>query len=263
MLVIAFLGHLQHEVAQTQILHLLKDVKQQASCEEVVVFLNAGGLFLRAPRLAFQLDTLFESGISYVFPGSGALPRNSARQAMQDKMAFLVKPENCQKSVSGSGLRFVCLNDDGLNCYLLSLAQSTNFCPMEPPVIVLDNFFRNKSDSFPVIINVCGSDLKEKKALFERYRQCDSPLLWYNTGVGYQSSCMQSVSGGFFQADIGEIANCDTVDGVSAEDWLDKRLFKQHLVATPVCGPLRADYTLVWFDKNGKTKDYLQKTVSL
>lgn len=248
MLTIAFLGEFKHEVSADQVQRLVTAAKKAVG-DEGVVLCNADGLYGNAPRLMSQVSMFFDSGIEVVFLGSKALARAAGRAELGKWP--LLRPLNSPLGSPGRGSML--LGASGKTpLWLLSVGQQDERNAFEPPHLALEDFFRNKSDPFPVLINVNGFDLDEKTALAWRFATGKTVHL-LGTGTGYQT-CNSTVgaAGNYFQADVGSIANEQTVGGMSVESWWKRKVERISVASALNNMPLQADFTTLCLDTDGK-----------
>lgn len=262
MLAIVFLGMFQHEVVQTQLRKLVNTAKTEAG-DGCVVVCNASGLFANAPRLDSQVEMLFDSEIDVVFSGEQAVARNAGRMLLASDRWFVVRPANLAEASPGKSIRLFQLKNSG-SVWMLSVADGSGRNLVEPAYETLDAFFRNKSDDFPVFINVDGTDGDYKKALFYRYSGLNSRLVMVGSGSGFQcSNALMDPCGNCFIADAGQIACEKTVAGISAEAWWKKNVERTAIQSVGGWGVLNCDYYIVWLDKTGKAQKAVQRTINL
>ncbi|MDD2998909.1 MAG: YmdB family metallophosphoesterase [Candidatus Riflebacteria bacterium] len=261
MLAIAFIGVIQHEVAQAQLRRLLTTVKDEAGAG-CVTLCNAGGLFSSAPSLESQVGMLFDSGIDVVFSGEQSVARSSGRSILAASKWSLVRPLNLDDSVPGKGA--LLLKTPAGPLWLIALSDGTGRMQVEPAHIVLEKFFSNKTDKFPVFINVDGTDLEYKKALTWKHSSEGSPLIWFGTGLGYPVSLVEmDCFGSFFQPDAGSVVVDGTVGALPPDIWWKRNIERVPVAAMPGWGALRCDYIIVRLDDQGKPRDFLQKTIRI
>lgn len=261
MLATVFFGVFQHEVAQTQLRRLV-DVARSEAGEGCVTLCNASGLFASAPALDAQIEMLFESGIDLVFLGEQSVARNAGRSALCNGRWPLVRPINLPEEAPGKG---TLLFDTPIGpVWMLSLSDGSGKGQVAPAHGALESFFGNKSDSFPVFINVNGVDLEYKKALSWKYAGIKSPTAWFGSGTGFSAGPVEiDGAGNLFVADVGSVAAENTIEGVTCDVWWKRNI--ERLPVSPVAGwgSWICNYTIVWFDGKGKAQRFLQKSVKI
>ncbi len=257
---IAFIGVIQHEVEQAQLRRLIALVKEAAG-PGCVVLVNANGLFATASRLAEQIELLFDSGIDAVFLGEQAIARNAGRSVLARAEFPMLRPVNMSETVPGRDK--VLLNTPDGPFWLMSVADGTGKIPVSLPHTHLENFFGNKKDDFPVIINVNGTNLEYREALPWKFSNRPEQLLFFGSGTGL-AGCYSVVSKScFLQRDIGSVVVDGSVSGVTPESWWQRNI--DRVPANPVMawGVLRCDYTIVWLNEDKKLHKQVQNTVKL
>ena len=257
--VIAFLGIIQHEVAFGQLRKLVDAVRSRAG-SGCVVLCNASGLFANAARLDSQIEVLFESGIDLVFPGEQAIARGAARSAIAAGRWPLIRPLNLPENSPGSGAVLCDKASDPF--WALSLLDGSGKIQVEPAYGILEVFFRNKIDKFPVLINVQGNDLDLKKALAWKYADSGHQISWFGSGLGCLSAAGGiSADGGFIQPEVGSIACAGSIGGFAPEIWWQRRINRLPVAQQAGWGALKCDYTLLWLDNNGKAQRFVCETL--
>ena len=261
MLAIAFTGVIQHEVEQAQLRRLTASVRAEAGTGCIVVC-NADGLFASAARLEAQIEVLFDSGIDVVFLGEQAIARNAGRSALMQSDRPLIRPANMAEACPGRGSLLYDSPDNSF--WMLSVVDSTGKIPVEPPHIVLDKFFRNKTDDLPVIINVNGTDFDYRQALAWRYGSGGAAVLFFGCGTGCPTVITPGESAGcFLQHDTGSVVSNRSIGGLTTACWWQRQIERLPVAPVSEWGLLRCDYTVVWLDEKRKPQKHLQKTVML
>ncbi len=261
MLAIAFTGVIQHEVEQAQLRRLTASVRSEAGTG-CIIACNAGGLFASAARLDAQIEMLFDSGIDVVFLGEQAIGRNAGRSALAGVSWPLIRPLNMPDEAPGRGA--VLFNSQYGPVWMLSVADGTGKIPVVLPHLALENFFGNKNDAFPVVLNVDGTDFEYREALIWRFAVRGVSLLMFGSGCGFMAALNGPASEDyFFQPDVGSVVTDKSIGGLTPESWWQRNI--DRIPVSPVAGwgMLRCDYTIVWLNENGKPQKHMQKTIRL
>lgn len=259
MFAIAFIGVIMHELTSGQVQALVTAVKKAAG-EKALLVCNAGGLFSSAPRLAAQVELLFDSGIDLIFAGEQAIARNSGRELLAEHKPVL-RPANLNAAAPGNGTKLVGAEKDEI--WMLCLTDQSFRTPVEHAHEVLDDFFRNKNDSLPVFINVNGKDPDYKKALFWKYGKGRGSVVIVGSGLNFYSGtpCV-TPEGGVFLADAGITASEDSISGIAPELWWQRHIDRLPVAPLPGRGRLEADFS-VFFYENGKVVKALAEKLVL
>ena len=254
MFVIAFIGVIMHELPYQQFKSIVTAIKDEAGPESMVVC-NANGLFASAPRLGKQVELIFDSGIELIFLGEQAIARNSGRKVLEKNHLPILRPINLSPGAPGLGKKLVKMGDDKL--WLLSLTDQSNKSLVDWPHELLDNFISNKSDDYPVFINMNGSDLDLKKALAWKYSGCGFSVVVAGTGLHYQTADINVTPvGNAFLADGGALASRDSIAGVSPQIWWKKHIERRSVSMFPDNSPIVADYAMFYYQDSKVCKAY-------
>jgi calcineurin-like phosphoesterase len=256
--VFAFLGVIQHEVASQQLRRLVDAIKAMAG-SGCVVLCNASGLFANAARLGNQTEELFESGIDLVFPGEQSIARGAARSLVSSGRWPMVRPLNLPVESPGYGTLLFdrCCEP----FWAISLLDGTGRIPVEPAHLALEEFFRNKNDSFPVLINVHGTDFDYQRALTWKYANRDCRIYWFgSSGGALSASCTVSADGSFHQPEVGIAANVGSISGLAPEIWWQRRIDRVPAPPQAGWGAWHSDCTILWLDSKGKALKFEYKT---
>ncbi|MBU1106535.1 MAG: YmdB family metallophosphoesterase [Candidatus Riflebacteria bacterium] len=226
-----------------------------------VVLCNASGLFANAARLDSQIEVLFESGIDLVFPGEQAIARGAARSASSSDRWSLIRPLNLPVNSPGNG---VVLYDKASDPFwVMSLLDGSGKILVEPAYRVLDDFFRNKVDKYPVLINVHGSDYDLKKALAWRYTNSGHQISWFGSGFGFLSAAGEIIAdGGFLQPEVGSVACAGSIGGLAPEIWWQRKIDRLPVAQQTGWGTLKCDCTILWLGNDGKAQRFVCETLS-
>ena len=259
MFAIAFVGVIMHELTACQVQSLVDAAKKRSGKNSLLVC-NASGLFAQAPRLSAQLEMLFDSGIDLVFAGEQSVARNSGRSELGSGQRQILRPLNMGKEAPGVGAKLV--NLDGEKVWMLCLADQSNKTPVEHAHEALESFFRNKSDHFPVFINVNGKDADYKKALAWKYSNCGCSVAVVGSGLNFCSGipCMDG-NGGAFQADGGIVCSRDAVAGIEPSVWWKRHVERLPVAIVPGNAQIEADITLFFYEKGSVRKTANEKLV--
>jgi calcineurin-like phosphoesterase len=256
--VFAFLGVFQHEVALQQLRKLVDAVRALAG-SSCVVMCNTGGLFANAARLDSQVEVLFESGIDLVFPGEQAIARGAARSLVGSERWPMVRPLNLPVDSPGQGALLLDRHVEPV--WVVSVLDGSGRIPVEPAHTVLENFFRNKSDKLPVVINVHGNDFDYKRALAWKYGNSGHQICWFGSGGGPLSAyCEIMNDGSFYQPEVGKAASRDSIGGLAPDIWWKRRIDRLPVSSQPGWGAWRCDCTFLWLDINGKAQKFRSET---
>ncbi|PKL50183.1 MAG: hypothetical protein CVV42_04125 [Candidatus Riflebacteria bacterium HGW-Riflebacteria-2] len=256
--VFAFLGVFQHEVASQQLRKLVDAVRALAG-NGCIVMCNTGGLFANAARLDSQVEVLFESGIDLVFPGEQAIARGAARSLVGSGRWPVVRPLNLPATSPGQGA--LLLDNCSKPVWVVSVLDGSGRIPVEPAHVVLEDFFGNKSDSFPVLINVHGNDFDYKRALAWKYENSGHQISWFCSGGGAMSSaCEIRSDGSFFQPEAGNAACRGSIAGLAPDIWWKRKIERVPVLSQPGWGAWRCDFTLLWLDTDGKAQKFMSDT---
>ncbi len=256
--VFAFLGVLQHEASSQQLRRLVDAVRALAG-SGCVVLCNASGLFANAARLDAQVELLFESGIDLVFPGEQAIARGAARALVDSGRWPMVRPLNLPAGSPGRGT--LLLDKFSEPAWIISVLDGSGRIPVEPAHLALAEFFRNKSDRFPVLINVHGNDYDYKKALAWKYEQSGHQISWFGSGGGAVSSaCEIKADGSFYLPEAGNAAFRGSIGGLAPEIWWQRKIERLPVSPQPGWGAWRCDCTLLWLDSDGKAQKFICDT---
>jgi calcineurin-like phosphoesterase len=247
MIAIALVGVLMHEVAKTQLQNLVDTIKQDAEVD-CFIACNANGIFASAPRLASQVEMLFDSGIELIFLGEQAIARNSGRKELQNSSMPLLRPLNLNEEAPGQGARLITCNTEKI--WMLSLADQSAKSLLRPAHEQLDDFFGNKNDTFPVLINVNGQDINYKKALSWKYANEKSTVGIIGTGMNLHCGqpCLCS-NGSWYLPDVGAVAPAESIAGIAPQLWWEKNIKRIPAPLVPDNSPLMADYALVFYEE--------------
>jgi len=253
--VFAFLGVFQHEVASQQLRKLVDAVRAMAG-SGCVVLCNASGLFANAGRLDAQVEQLFESGIDLIFPGEQAIGRGAARTLVESGNWPMVRPLNLPANSPGQGA--LLLDRHSESVWIVSLLDGSGRIPVEPAYVAFEEFLRNKSDRFPVLINVHGNDFDYKRALAWKYGQSGHQLYWFGSGSGAMSSaCEIMTEGSFYQPETGNVACRSSIGGLAPDIWWKRRIERLPVSPQPGWGAWSCDCTLLWLDSEGKAQKFI------
>ncbi|MDD3147515.1 MAG: YmdB family metallophosphoesterase [Candidatus Riflebacteria bacterium] len=261
MLAIAFTGVIQHEVEQAQLRRLTASVRSDAGTG-CIIACNANGLFASASRLDAQIEMLFDSGIDVVFLGEQSIGRNAGRSALSGSTLPLVRPLNLPDAAPGRGA--VLFNSQHGPFWMLSVADGTGKIPVALPHLALKEFFGNKTDSFPVVLNVDGTDYEYREALLWKFAARGLTLLLFGSGCGFMAALNEPENVEcFFQPDVGVVVSDKSIGGLTPDSWWQRSV--ERVPVSPVAGwgLLRCDYTIVWLDENKRPQKHMQKTVKL
>jgi len=256
--VFAFLGVFQHEVALQQLRKLVDAVRVLAG-SGCVVLCNTSGLFANAARLDSQVEVLFESGIDLVFPGEQAIARGAARALVESGNWPMVRPLNLPANSPGQGAML--FDNHSEPVWLISILDGSGKIPVEPAHSALADFFRNKKDRFPVLINVHGNDFDYKRALAWKYENSGHQVVWFGSGCGAMSSACEICSDGtFYQPETGNAAWRGSIGGLAPDIWWKRKIEKLPVSPQPGWGVWQCDCTLLWLDNKGKALKFICKT---
>lgn len=248
--VFAFLGVFQHEVASQQLRRLVDAVRALAG-NGCVVMCNTGGLFANAARLDSQVEALFDSGIDLIFPGEQAIARGAARSLVESGRWPMVRPLNLADNLPGHGA--LLFDKYSQPFWVVSILDGSGRIPVEPAYAVLEKFFRNKSDRFPVLINVHGNDFDYKRAMVWKYDGSGHQISWFGSGGGTMSSVAEIwANGSFFQPEVGNAACRGSIGGLAPDIWWKRKIEKLPVSPQPGWGAWQCGCTLLWLDTNGK-----------
>ncbi len=245
MFAIAFMGLIMHELTPGQLRAVVDGVKKVAGNQALIVC-NASGLFSVAPALAAQVKLLFDSGIDIIFAGEQSIARHAGRDELDSSAGRILRPVNLDDSAPGQGTELVSVGDKKI--WLICAADQSPKTPLEHAHEVLDDFFSNKNDSFPVLINVNGKDSDYKKALALRYSQFDFSVAVIGSGMHFSSGTTRIDNGNAFQADAGIIASLDSVSGMSPDIWWKRNIERIPVAILPGRLAIEADYTVLFYD---------------
>lgn len=261
MLAIAFMGVIQHEVEQAQLRRLTASIRQEAGTG-CIISCNAAGLFANAARLEAQVEMLFDSGIDVVFSGEQSVGRNAGRTLLARTSLPVIRPMNLGESTPGTGA-FLMKTQFG-SVWMLGVVDGSGKIPVSLPHAALDNFFRNKTDQLPVVLNVDGTDFAYRKALLWRCAAPGLTLLIFGSGAGFVAVPGDLKSdGSFLQPDVGVVENDGSIGGLAPEVWWQRNIDRVPVTAGAGWGLLRCDYTIVWLDEKLKPHKHLQKTMRM
>ncbi|MDN5280486.1 MAG: 2,3-cyclic-nucleotide 2-phosphodiesterase [Clostridiales bacterium] len=252
MFAIAFMGVIMHELPKQQLQALSAAIKTAAGVNSIVVC-NANGVFSSAPRLATQVELLFDSGIELVFLGEQAIARSSGRNEIEKDDLPILRPLNLHPEIPGTGAKLIEIGEDKI--WMLSVADQSYKTPVGVAHECLDEFFGNKKDNFPVLISVNGKDLDYKKALSWKYSNLGFSVAVIGTGLNFRSGdALVDGNGNLFLADIGAVAAKNAIAGVSPENWWKKHVQHVPVPMLPDNSPVNADYSLFFYEKGRITK---------
>ncbi len=260
MLAISFIGTIQHDTAKEAIRQLINKIKDETSCDNIVVC-SADGLFLTSSKLDEQLEMLFDSGIDLIFVGEQAISRNCCRSVIKKAEWPILKAINLPGSTKDTSIKLI--NHNGEGFWFISSAGQKGKIPIEQSYIKLDEFFRNKKDTLPVIILESNSDNKYLQALSWRYSKYDCLVLLFGTGSGLVTCpSLQFTEKSFLQSDIGSVVTEKTVNGIEPELWWEKNIERKSITLLPKWGSLICDYTVVKINNN-KIDNFFVKSVRI
>lgn len=245
MFAIAFMGVIMHELTVGQVQAVVAAMKMAAGNDSLLAC-NASGVFVSAPRLAEQLEMLFDSGIDIIFAGEQAIARNSGRSELCARSGSLLRPMNIGGSAPGSGTK---LQDCGSEkIWMLCLTDQSYRVPVEPADEILEAFLRNKNDDFPVFINMNGKDCDFKKGLAWRFRSTGCSVTIIGSGLSFASShTLIDANGNLFVADSGIVSSQDSIAGTAPEIWWKRSVEKIPVAAMPGNGRLEVDFSVVFY----------------
>lgn len=260
MVAIAFIGTIQHDTAREAVHKLVDDIKAEAS-SDIIIVCNADGLFLTSSKLGEQLEMLFDSGIDLVMVGEQAISRNCCRSVLAKTEWPVLKPINLSGSTNRSSIKSISHKDESF--WFISTAGQNGKIPIDYSYIKLDEFFQNKKDNLPVIINESLCDFKYLQALAWKYSKLGSSVLIFGSGTGlitipslqYDNNCL-------IQCDVGSVVTENTVFGFEPELWWKKNIDRRPLNLLPKWGALKCDYTIVNIEK-GKINSFFTKSIRI
>lgn len=260
MVVIAFIGSIQHDVEKDSIRRLVEAIKADAACD-CIVTCNANGLFATASKLNEQLEILFDSGIDLVMVGEQAISRSCCRAVFAKAEWPVIKAINLPGSNNTNSIKQISHGDNTM--WFISCADGSGKVPIDLPHLKLDEFFKNKKDNSAVIINESGSDLKYLKALAYRYSRFAYPVLILGSSTGEATRAEQLFSDKcLIQYDAGSVVTEKTICGIDPELWWKKSINRRPLTLLPKWGSLKCDYTLIWLSTE-KIEKYCVKSVRI
>jgi calcineurin-like phosphoesterase len=257
MLAVAFIGVIMHELTSGQVQALVTAAKKAAG-QNVVLVCNASGLFASAPRLGRQLELLFDSEIDLIFAGEQAIARNAGRNELQVGQRSILRPENFSLGAPGIGTKMLVAGQEKI--WMICLADQSFRTPLEHAHEVLEDFLRNKKDTFPVFINVNGKDPDYKKALFWKYAKDNGSVTIVGSGMNFCTGKAQiSPTGSAFQADAGVVASEDAIAGMAPELWWKKNIGRLPVAALPGNSRIEADISLFFYENGRVVKTLAEK----
>ena len=259
MVAISFIGTIQHEIAKDAVRKLVDKVKERAASESIIVC-NADGLFLTSSKLGEQLEMLFDNGIDLVMVGEQAISRNCCRSVLAKTDWPVLKGLNLAGSSNKTSVRCINHNDEAF--WFISTCGQKGKIQVDNSYIKLDEFFQNKKDNLPVIINESSSDFKYLQALAWRYSKKECSVLIFGSGTGFVTIPYQCVENSFLQCDVGSVATENTIFGIEPEMWWKKNIERRALTLLPKWGAVKCDYTIVKLDK-GIIKNYISESVRI
>ena len=259
MVAIAFIGTIQHEIAKDAVRKLVDTVKAKAASDTIIVC-NADGLFLTSSKLGEQLEMLFDNGIDLVMVGEQAISRNCCRSVLAKSDWPVLRGFNLPGATALTSIK--CINHKDEAFWFISTCGQKGKISVDNSYIKLDEFFQNKIDELPVIINESCSDFKYLQALAWRYSKKGCSLLIFGSGTGFMTMPSLYSENSFLQCDTGSVASENTIFGIEPELWWKKNIDRRALTLLPKWGAVKCDYTVVRFDK-GKIIDYFVESVRI
>ncbi len=257
MLAVAFIGVIMHELTSGQVQALVTAAKTVAG-ENAVLVCNASGLFASAPRLGQQLELLFDSEIDLVFAGEQAIARNAGRSELQNVQRSILRPENFSSGAPGIGTKLLASGPDKI--WMICLAEQSFKTPLEHAHEVLEVFFRNKKDTFPVFINVNGKDPDYKKALYWKYGKENGSVTIVGSGMNCcTGKARLSSTGSAFLADAGVVASEDSISGMAPELWWKRNIGRLPIAVLPGNGRIEADFSVFFYENGRAVKSITEK----
>ena len=216
MVAIAFIGTIQHEIAKDAVRKLVDTIKAKAA-SDVIVVCNADGLFLTSSKLGEQLEMLFDNGIDLVMVGEQAISRNCCRSVLAKSSWPVLRGFNLPGATAQTSIK--CLSHKDEAFWFISTCGQKGKIPVDNSYIKLDEFFQNKTDGLPVIINESCSDFKYLQALAWRYSKKGSSLLIFGSGTGFMTMPSLYEENSFLLCDTGSVASENTIFGIEPELW--------------------------------------------
>ena len=259
MVAIAFIGTIQHEIAKDAVRKLVDTVKAKVANDSIIVC-NADGLFLTSSKLGEQLEMLFDNGIDLVMVGEQAISRNCCRSVLAKSDWPVLRGLNLPGATAKTSIK--CVNHKEETFWFISTCGQKGKISVDNSYIKLDEFFQNKMDDSPVIINESCSDFKYLQALVWRYSKKGCSVLIFGSGTGFITMPSLDVENSFLQYDTGSVATENTIFGIEPELWWKKNIDRRALTLLPKWGALKCDYTVVKFDK-GKITEYFAESVRI
>jgi hypothetical protein len=243
MFAIAFVGVIMHELPKPQIQALIKAIKNEAG-EDCLIAANADGIFASAPGVAKQVEMLFDSGIELLFLSEKAIARNSGRKELAGNCRPLLRPLNCQNQSPGKGK--VLFAGAKKSIWMLSLTDQNSKNLVRPAHEQLDEFFRNKKDTLPVVISMSGNDLEYKKAIAWKYAKNQENVGIMGTGMHVKCGTPRIYpNGSWFIPDIGATGPIDSIGGIAPEIWWKRIIDRTPAPTMPDNSPVEARYVIV------------------
>ena len=243
MLLIAFIGTIQHEVSKEAVRELVRQIKAESTTDCIIVC-NADGLFLTSSKLNEQLETLFDSGIDLICVGEQAISRNCCRTVFKKAEWPIIKAINLPGSSFVTSAKLFEQNNERLN--IISTSGQKGKISVDYSYTILDEYFRNKKDSSTVIIIESNSEYRYLQALAWRYSKFEYSVMVLGVGTGFATSpSLQFGDKTLFQYDLGSVVAENTIGGFDPELWWRKNIERRPLTLIPKWGALKCEYTIV------------------
>ncbi len=260
MVTIAFIGTIQHDISKDAVRKLISKIEAETDSELLTVC-NADGLFSSSSKLGEQIELFFDSGIDLMLVGEQAISRNCCRSVLAKTDRPILKALNLPGSTIESSTKLISYKNEKL--WFISTAGQNGKIPVEYSYIKLDEFFKNKNDTYPVIIIESNADSSYLQALVWRYSNYGSQLFICGAGTGFLT--MPSVFCSdrcIFQSDLGSVVTENTVNGIEPELWWKKNIDRRPLTLLPKWGALKCDYTIFKVEE-GKVVKYFSNSVRI
>ena len=260
MVSLAFIGTIQHDIARDAMRRLVDTIKADAQADCIVVC-NANGLFSTASKLDEQLGILFDCGIDLVTVGEQAISRSTCRSVFAKAEWPVIKAANLAGSTTGTSIKTI--SHSGCTLHFVCTMDGTGKVPSGYPHEILEEFFKNKKDKFPVVINENGNDFRYLKALAWKYSDRDYPVMVFGSGTGVQTGISkQFTQNCLLQCDVGSVATENTIYGIDPQQWWTKAIDRRPITLLPKWGSLLCDYTIVWLNSE-KIEKFSVKSVRI
>jgi calcineurin-like phosphoesterase len=259
---IAIIGQLQHELQASQVQQLTNKITAEAGTD-CIIFANASGMFATSSSLNNQVELLLSCGISALFLGEAALQRAAARRALSTFPSKTIRPLNISEPSPSQGALLLELAQ--LKLWLLSVVDHSGRIYSEPAHLHLEAFFKNKTDDYPVFININGTNTAYKTALAWWLKDKAYEAFVFGNGLGYplfDSDLINSCSEPLV-LDTGAVVVENTIDGLSPKTWWDRHVERRCPEFLPEWGHIKCDYILFDFCKNKKIQNCLHKSIKI